>query len=86
MAIMTKTKEVEMGAKESAVREAAENEYQALFRMVYHEHRHSMTTDLYRLEAELVIAGYRIETAWGKYLHTPDGRVIVLDDWNEVDN
>ena len=63
------------------------DEFRALYRMVYHENRRDMITDLYRLEAKLVIAGYRIENAWGHYLHTPDGQVIVLDDWNEkLDN
>lgn len=63
------------------------DEFRALYRMVHHEHRHDMITDLYRLEAELVIDGYRIENAWGHYLHCPDGEVIVLDDWNEqLDN
>ena len=60
------------------------DEFRALYRMVYHENRHDTITDLYRLEAELVIDGYRVENAWGHYLHTPDGQVIILDDWNEV--
>ncbi len=59
------------------------DEFRALYRKVNHEHRLDMLPELYRLQAELVIAGYRIENAWGHYLHTPDGQVIVLDTWNE---
>ena len=72
-------------AREFGVSKMADkvDEFRALYRMVYHEHRHDMITDLYRLEAELVIAGYRIVNAWGHYLHTPDGEVITLDDWND---
>lgn len=58
-------------------------ELRELFRAVHKEHQYSKRGKLDKVTAELERAGFKIEHAWGVYLHMPDGQVITLDDWNE---
>lgn len=60
-----------------------ETEFKELFRKLYKEKGYHLATDYYRMSAELTIAGYQVEHGWGHYLHCPDGRTVVLDDWAE---
>jgi len=54
-----------------------------LYTEVNKDHRQSKREEMYNLLAELEKEGYKIEHAWGVYLHTPSGDTIVLDYWNE---
>ena len=54
-----------------------------LYQKVKRGKRRDLAIELRRMEAELASSGYKIEHAWGHYLHCPDGQVIILDDWNE---
>jgi len=59
-------------------------EFQRLFESV---HRHKSQGDVLAynsLRKEMEQDGYKIEQAWGWYLHCPDGTTITLDYWNEL--
>lgn len=57
--------------------------FRQLYTEVNKEHHQANRGELHKLLAELEEEGYRIEHAWGVYLHTPSGDTIVLDYWNE---
>lgn len=57
--------------------------FRRLYTEVNRNYQESKRGELHKLMIELEKEGYRVEHAWGVYLHTPDGETIVLDHWNE---
>jgi len=60
--------------------------FRKLYRRVYKDREQSAHAELDTLYRSLFASGCKIENGWGHYLHTPDGKVIILDDWNEEAN
>lgn len=57
-----------------------------LYREVNHDHQWRKVDELHKVQAELERAGCTIDHAYGVYLHTPDGKTITLDEWNDEQN
>lgn len=60
-----------------------EERFQELFEQVDRHRDYSHVDEYKALNIELLKSGYEIEHGYGWYLHTPDGRCLVLDYWNE---
>ena len=54
-----------------------------LYKQIHLERKTEQKAEYDNLLAELERMGYSVEQGYGWYLHTPDGKTLVLDSWNE---
>ena len=58
---------------------------QVLHELIYRQHHYGYLDEYKELITELEAAGCQYEHGYGYYLHLPNGKTVVVDDYNETE-